>query len=159
MMVAERPENADQHPRDELGPELRRAVEEVLSRPPPEDLMRRTLGGLRRRRPKVARAITPRLALLGALVAAASIAMLVWLGRDRHGGKGNGEEGPAPPQRVAVGPPPADQLPTLWAYHRASLQSPEALEKLLDEHAAHVLASDSEPLRIGGFLGFAREPL
>jgi hypothetical protein len=154
-MVGRTPEDADQRPIDELGPELRQAVEEVLSQPPPEDLMRRTLDGLRDRRPGIARTNTPRLLLLGALAAAASIAVFVWLGQDRHGG--DGEQQPAPPQPVAVRP--ADQLPTLWAYHRASLKSPEALEKLLDQHAARILVSESKPLRMWAFSGLAEETL
>ena len=154
-MVSENPQNADRRHTGELGPELRQAVEDVLSQSPPEDLMRRTLDDLRQRRPRVARANRRRHAVLSALTVAACIAVLLLVGRHRNGG--NREVGPAPPQEFVVRP--ADRLPTFGAYRRASLDSPEALEKLLDEHAAHILASDSESLRIGGFLGFAQESL
>jgi hypothetical protein len=154
-MVARTPDDADHRPLDELGPELRQAVEDVLSQPPPEDLMRQVLDGLRDRRRRGARSSVPRLALLGVLAAAAGMAVVVWLGQDRNGAGGN--VGPAPPPPVAA--QPAEQLPTLWAYHRASLESPEALERLLDEHAAHLLVTESKPLRMGAFLGLAQETL
>lgn len=155
-MVANVPDNAGRHPADELGPELRRAVEGVLGDAPPEDLMRRTLDGLRRRRPRAARPNRRRhLGVAAALAIAASIAVLVLVGPSRDGG-GRREQIP-PPQQFAADR--ADQLPTLWAYHRASRISPEALEELLDEHAGRILVSDSESVRIRGLLGLGQEAL
>jgi hypothetical protein len=154
-MVAENPGNADQRHTGELGPELRKALEDVLGQSPPEDLMRRTLDGLRQRRPSVARANRRRHSLLSALAVAVSIAVLVLVARHRNGG--NREVRPDPPREFVARP--VDRLPTYWAYHRASLDSPEALEKLLDRHASELLVSGSESLRMGGFPGFGQEAL
>ncbi len=154
-MAARPPENADRRPTEELDGELRQAVENVLSQPPPEDLMRHTLDGLRRPSPRVARATTGRIARLAVLAAAATITVCVWLGGNHHGA--NGPNGSSPPRPVAE--QAMDRLPTLWAYHRASLDSPEALDKLLQKHAAHLLVVESEPVRMGASLGPGHEPL
>lgn len=154
-MVARKPENADRCPSDELAPELRRAVEEVLGQSPPEDLMRRTLDDLRQRRARAARPSRRRRVLIRVLALALSIAMLVLVGRHRNGG--DGQNGPAPPEEIAL--QPTDTLPTLWAYHRASHNSPEALDELLDQHAGRLLVTESKSFRIGAFLDFDRESL
>lgn len=154
-MVARIPENADRCPSDELAPELRRAVEEVLGQSPPEDLMRRTLDDLRRPTPRAARPGRRRRTLIRALAVALCIAMLVLVGRHRNGG--DGQNGPAPPGEIVR--QPADTLPTLWAYHRASRDSPEALEELLDQHAGQLLVTESKAFSIGAFLDFDRESL
>ena len=155
MMAADRSPNADPRPRDDLAPELRRAVQDVLDQSPPEDLMRRTLDGLRRRRPGTVRTNRRRHPLLSALAVAVCIAVLVLVGRYRNGG--DGQNRPVPPKEITL--QPTDSLPTVWAYHRASHDSPEALEKLLDEHAGRLLVTEPKSFSMGAFPGLALEML
>ena len=88
-------------------------------------------------------AISPwrRIALAGGLAAAGVAAVLLWWTSGRS----------VEPDKIAIQPQPpaqplnsADQGPTVLAYRRALSQSPEALDALLDKHAALALPRNSE---------------
>lgn len=87
------------------------------------------------------------LGVIGGLAAACLVAL--FLGR---GGSRSVDTGPP-----LVGSPtapsgrPEDALPSLRAYRQALAQSPEAMETLLDRHAAHGYGPDPQLVRIHAF--------
>ncbi len=158
-MATSPPGGRDHRPTDELGNELRRAVEDILGDEPPEDLMRRTLDRVRAQKPTVGRTMKRWFGLAGALAAAAAcVAVLALVWQPRTVERRHPEQGPW--RSIAQAPVDADdRLPTLWAYRQASLDSPEALNAMLDKHAARLLPADPKSLRMGGFSGLAPEVL
>ena len=162
MMPPELPGKDEERPTDELSPQLRRAVQEILDDHLPEDLMHRSIERARLRRPPAQRLRRPRVAVLAALAAAASIAgVLVWLEfRDGSSAQEQIAEDKHPVRQavpVEEGAGAAETLPTWWAYHQAARRAPEALDALLDAHADRLGASDPESLRIGISPLFAKE--
>ena len=153
------------HPRDELCPELRRAVEGIVQEPPPEDLMLRALERARRQvamhaegelgppgRRRVRRAV------FWSLVAAASLGVVVlnWLNRPSASFPPHQPTPVALPQRQMTIAP---DLPTAWAYHEVLGQSPEALELMLDRHARQTLRPEPQSFQANTFPCYSQPSL
>lgn len=146
-MVAHDPSEGDPHPGRELGSELREAVQAVLHDEVPPDWAEETLKRLRRHSPRTAPRRSPRFDAWIALAAAAGIVAVVLLGGSRLLEDGQ-EVGSQSPQRREETPVVVQSdvvQPTLWAYRQAARQSPEALDELLDKHAARLLPRSAEP--------------
>ncbi|MHC4402671.1 MAG: hypothetical protein ACYTG0_23665 [Planctomycetota bacterium] len=146
------PPEGNANPNDELGPELREAVEAVLHDEPSADWAEATLEELRRGSPRTAPRRLRRFAVWTTLAAAACVLAFVllrvsWLFHDGR------EVGGDPRERREETPVLARSdlaEPTLWAYQQAARQSPEALDELLDRHAGQLLhpSSDDEPATV-----------
>ncbi len=161
-MAAERGHNRDRPPLEELSPELRGAVERVLSDPVPDDFTRRALEGARGRVPRARQKFARRnlvWVLLGTAASIGAIVLVLWL----RGGRAREEQAvKVPASRAAARDVPAaaaGYLPTAWAYDRAARQSPEALDALLDRHARQALAADPQSLRAGASFRSLRQML
>jgi hypothetical protein len=152
-------------PPDDLSTALRRAVEEIVRNPPPEDVTNRALAAARqigvrrpeaegpalRRRPRVAWRVLAVAASIGL------VAVLVW---GRRGAPPDAEVVKAgPPAQQRIDAPPGDRLPTLWAYRQAAGQSAEALDAMLDRDARWVLRPEPQPFQAGASLGSIRQTL
>jgi hypothetical protein len=151
LMAIPIPPRGHASPNDELGSELREAVEAVLYDDPPTDWAEETLESLRQRGLRTAPRQSRRFATCIALAAAASIVAAILSSRPWLADKGpevvdkpleHPEEAPAFVQSDAV-------QPTLWAYQQAVRQSPEALDALLDKHARQLLHPSSRA-ELGG---------
>ena len=139
-MAAQIPPEDNSRSLEELGPELRHAVESVLHEVPPADWAEQTLDRLRQRSPRTAPRKSRHIVMWIALVAAACLVAFVML--NQSGVKDDGSEVARDvPERQEVQPTVEDNLPppTLLAYQMAARQSPEALEALLDQHAGQLL--------------------
>ncbi len=145
-MVAPVPPEGNTHPNQELGPELRQAVEAVLHDEVPPDWAEETLDKFRRLSPRTAPRKSRRFAYWISLAAAACIVAIVLLGRSWLSDDGR-EVVKNPPDRPKEAPPSVQSdvvQPTLWAYRQAARQSPETLDELLDRHAGQLLHRPSE---------------
>ena len=170
-MLADKKGSNGDLPIDDLSPRLREAVQRIVRRPAPEGLMRQTIQRLRELRPAASRVARRRVAAMVALAAAAGIAgaVLLWQFRDRGNGRPQWaqEPPPRPPipvaqERETVTETPArwlDPMPTLWAYHQAARQAPEALDALLERHADQLTVEDPESLWITASGHSAKETL
>ena len=150
-MAAQIPPEDKSRPQEELGPELREAVESVLHDDPPADWSEEVLDRLRQRSPRPAPRPSRRLVMWIALVAAACLVAFVMLnstGVDDNGGQRAEDDRKTPGVREhqEVQLVADDHLPepTLLAYRLAARQSPEALDALLDQHAGQLLQPSSE---------------
>jgi hypothetical protein len=115
----------------EVSPGLRRRVAERLSEAPPASPGRPW-----------------RLALAGGLAAACLAAIILrWAGGWRVG-----TEAVVALPRPAPAAPVEDSGPTLLAYERALARSPEALDALLDKHAAVAPEAKPELVRVCAFV-------
>jgi hypothetical protein len=156
---------------DDLSPTLRRAVEDVLRKPPPDDVSARALAAARRigvSHPVAGRALRRRPVAWGLLGVAASaglaVALVWWYSRGTRE-----EQVVIQPQRTEPGniqpipPDPrtnqTDRLPSLWAYRQAAGQSAETLDALLDQDAHRVLRPDPQSVQAGALLGVIGQTL
>ena len=168
------PQQGNACPNDELGPELRDAVDAVMHDELPTDWASETLEGLRNQPPQhqpfqaTPRKTSRRAKLIALAAVAASLVLVVQFERlgmfedvkrlvsnvftgpeipedgNPEDGQGPVDEPPKPPTEVVVPADPDTILPTLWAYQQAVRQSPEALDALLDEHADQLLPASSD---------------
>jgi hypothetical protein len=140
------PPSGNANPNDELGPELREAVEAVLDDDPPTDWAEDTLESLRQRTPRTGPRPSRRLAAWIALAAAASILVAVLWTSPRI--VNNAPDVVGQPSGRLETTPALEQSdaaqPTLWNYQQAARQSPEALDALLDKHARQLLRPSTE---------------
>ncbi len=144
-MAAQIPPEDKSRPHEELGPELREAVESILHDNPPAEWSEEVLDRLRQRSPRTAPRTPRRLVTWIALVAAASLLAFVMLnssGVDEEQHAQEDQERPhvQEPEEVEVAVSHELLQPTLLAYRLAADQSPEALVALLDRHAGQLLA-------------------
>jgi hypothetical protein len=87
------------------------------------------------------------LALLGGLVAASLLAIVLWP-------QGNGSHLPTAPVATPFLTRPSvveEPLPTFRAYQRALIQSPEAVEALVDKYAALSLVANQSSKQMRAF--------
>lgn len=145
-MVTDVPAEGNARPHDELGPELREAVEAVSQDEPPADWAEETLNKLRQRSSMPARRHWQRVATWLVLATAACLLIVVALNRTWSPRDGQdivqqapGREDKTP--ELALSDP---REPTLWSYRQAAQQSPEELDELLDRHAGQLLRPSSE---------------
>lgn len=149
-MAAQIPPEDNSRPQEELGPELREAVESILHDDPPAEWSEEVLDRLRQRSPRTAPRRSRRLVMWIALVAAACLVGFVMLNSSGVDDQQLVEEDLKRPdvrEPQEVQPVVDDSrlpMPTLLAYRLASRQSPEALDALLDQHAARLLQPSSE---------------
>jgi hypothetical protein len=144
-------------PLDELTPELRQAVERLVQKSLPEELMQRALDRARRqtmtepnRRPRPVDRRRVRWARPWSFANTASIAIaactLVLISLSSFVLR-------MPDAKVIPRMPAAigQDLPTAWAYHRAIAQSPEAMDSLLSRHARELLRPEAKPFLVQTF--------
>lgn len=144
-MKSQEANQRDGRPLSELSPELRRVVGGIVQETPPEGLMQRILEGVRRqkateaseqRRPLERRrqrrsmswSFSGATAIAVAVCALASFAVSLFILRVPN-------HAVVPQMQVAV----SQDLPTVWAYHKAIGESPEAIDQLLARHARQIL--------------------
>ncbi|MEL6106859.1 MAG: hypothetical protein AAFU85_12505 [Planctomycetota bacterium] len=134
--------NPEDDPLDELPDGLKEIVDGIVKDAVPDDLadaVRARLDGQLNSRPTAAK---PRLsrAMLGIVMMAATIlaiAFLVTATWDRPADVDDDH-----PFRSAAVTRSSTHGPSLWAYHRAAIDSHDQLDRLLSEHAAVMLNSD-----------------
>ncbi len=148
-MAAQIPPEDKSRPQEELGSELRKAVESILHDDPTEEWSEEMLDRLRQRAPRTAPRSPRRLVMWIVLVAAACLVAFVMLnssGVDEEQRAKDGQKRPdvREPQEVQPVVDDNQPAPTLLAYRVASRQSPEALDALLDQHAARLLRPSPE---------------
>jgi hypothetical protein len=156
-MKTHRTDQDDRSPLNELSPELRRIVEGIVRRSPPDKLAQRILSGIPRpekattadrpqplgrwRQRRVVRWNVGEATAIGVTactLVVLAVSVLFW----------------RVPKTVVVPQTPAatrQELPTAWAYHAAMAQSPEAVDTLLTRHARQVLCPEPELLRAHAF--------
>ena len=135
---------------EDLDRPLRDAVEHLLDQPMPEQATQQAVEryvALDARRG--GRRVPGRLWLAGAVVTAAAAALLSVLALRDPGL----EEPKTPTSKVASLPSDREQLPdeplALQKYRLALHESPEAMVRLLDQHASTFFPSSGQPVRIG----------
>jgi hypothetical protein len=138
-------------PLDELSPELRPVVEGIVRGMPPEGLMQWVLDGVRRQEPpdsderprplehRRQRQATPWNFATAAAIGVAVCTMIFFAVSSSLLPVPNPEAIPQTPMALN------QDLPTVWAYHRALAESPEAMDALLARHARQILCPASRP--------------
>jgi hypothetical protein len=147
-MKTHRTDQDDGSPLNELSPELRRIVEGIVRKSPPDRLAQRILSGIPRpekatpvdrrqplgprRQRRVVRWNVAKATAMGVTactLVVLAVSVLFW----------------RVPKTLVVPQTPtatAQDLPTAWAYHEAMAESPEAVDSLLARHARQVLCPE-----------------
>jgi hypothetical protein len=126
---------------DQLDPSLRKVVQRIADRQPPEELVTRCVTLAKSQtpqlRPEPARHSSRRAApWLIAVAIAASIMAMVVLRRPADDSIHVAESNPPVMQEEnSFDSEWVSESPTLWAYRRRAHQTPDALDDLLDTHA------------------------
>ena len=163
-MVRQTPDRNEDPSSEELSPRLREAIGRIVDVPPPKELLDRSLQRAQRSSAQPVRRRRRQVAVWVALAAAACVSGVAYLGSLDRSGDPTAEikDDPDSPSDTPSPDVPRHELrssPTLWAYHRAAQQSPEALAELLDEHADQMATTGPDSFPIGIFFGTREETL
>ena len=168
-MVRPTPESNEDQPVEDVGPQLREAIDRIVGDLPSKELISRSLERARQSRARPAQRMTRRFVGWVALAAAACAVGIVFTGQLRNVSDDDFDvaKDALVPQKPLSTNTPTDDLEsssvngfktgpetpsTLWAYHLAAQKSPEALEALLDQHANQMVSTPPESYRFGMFI-------